>query len=122
MQADTSRVVWSWSFVDPSALSDITQHENQGTTSLNLLGGLNEPREDRSGAASFVIRNENVSVFQHGLESHGYMAQLQLLTFFCLYDANQALSITSYSASSASVCTRVCASSRQQYDRYDLRS
>ena len=77
MQADTSRVVWSWSFADPSSLSDITQHENQGTTSLNLLGGLNEPREDRSGAASFVIRNENVSVFQHGLESHGSVIMIQ---------------------------------------------
>ena len=62
VQADTSRVIWSWSSVDPSSPSDITQHENQGTTSLNLLGGLNEPREEQSGAASFVIRNENVSV------------------------------------------------------------
>ena len=64
LQADTSRVLWSWSSADPSSPSDITQHENQGTTSLNLLGGLNEPREDRSGAESFVIRNENVSVVQ----------------------------------------------------------
>ena len=64
MQADTSRVVWSWSSANPSSPSVITQHENQGTTSLNLLGGLNEPREDRSGAVSFVIRNENVSVVQ----------------------------------------------------------
>ena len=71
VQADTSRVIWSWSSVDPSSPSDITQHKNQGTTSLNLLGGLNEPREDRSGAASFVIRNENVSIFEHGLQSHG---------------------------------------------------
>ena len=71
VQADTSRVIWSWSSLDPSSQSDITQHENQGTTSLNLLGGLNEPRQDRSEAASFVIRNENVSIFEHGLQSHG---------------------------------------------------
>ena len=60
MQADTSRVVWSWSLSDPPSPSAITQHSNQGTTSLNLLGGLNEVRQDRDGTASFAIRNENV--------------------------------------------------------------
>ena len=59
VQSDTARVVWSWNSRDPSSPSQINQHEYQGTTSLNLLGGLNE-RQDPSGAASFVIRNENV--------------------------------------------------------------
>ena len=62
MQADTARVVWSWNPRDPSSPSQISQHEYQGTTSLNLLGGLNEERQDPSGAASFVMRNENASL------------------------------------------------------------
>ena len=60
LQADTARVVWSWNSRDPPSPSQINQHEHQGTTSLNLLGGLNEERQDPSGASSFVIRNENV--------------------------------------------------------------
>jgi len=59
VESDTARVVWSWNPRDPISPSQINQHEYQGTTSLNLLGGLNE-RQDPSGAASFVIRNENV--------------------------------------------------------------
>jgi len=62
IEADTSRVVWSWSPSDPPSPSAITQHSNQGATSLNLLGGLNEGRQERNGTASFTIRNDNFTI------------------------------------------------------------
>ena len=39
------------------------QHEFQGHTSLNLLGGLNEEYRDPPDAASFIIRSENVQIY-----------------------------------------------------------
>ena len=61
LQADTSRVVWSYHSHDPSSEEELRslQHERKGSASLNLLGGLNEDRvEENSG--SFTILNENV--------------------------------------------------------------
>ena len=60
LQADTARVVWSWHSEDPADLDSIQFHEFMGSTSVNLLGGLNVDREDPPDTNSFIVRNENV--------------------------------------------------------------
>ncbi len=47
--------------MDPTGANTILQHEFQGTTSLNLIGG---SRRDTSypNADSFLITNTNVSI------------------------------------------------------------
>ena len=62
MQPETARVVWSWHSEDPTAPDLITQHQFQGSLSLNLLGGLNEDREIPSDTETFTINVENVSI------------------------------------------------------------
>ncbi len=61
LQADTSRVVWSWHSSDPSDVDSIPQHQFQGTTSINLLGGLNKDFTDPLDSDSFTINFNNVS-------------------------------------------------------------
>lgn len=62
MQADTSRVIWSFSeTLDPQELSQTSKgHSRQGSMSLNLLGGLNNPPPDPSDVASFDVTVNNV--------------------------------------------------------------
>lgn len=63
IQADTTRVIWSWNSFNPSdVLGEIRQHQSRGTTSLNLLGGLNNERPNPPDTKSFTIRNTNVSI------------------------------------------------------------
>ena len=60
MQADTSRVVRSWHSEDPASPDSVMQHEYKGSMSINLLGGLGNPRSQPSDSDSFIIAN-NVS-------------------------------------------------------------
>ena len=60
-QADTSRVVWSWHSSDPSSVDNILGHQFRGTTSVNLLGGLNDPPPEPDDKDSFIIAQNNVS-------------------------------------------------------------
>ena len=60
MQADTSRVVWSWHSGDPASPDSVIQHEYKGSMSINLLGGLDNPPPQPSDSDSFIIAN-NVS-------------------------------------------------------------
>lgn len=69
VKADTSRVVWAYHSRDPSSEEELMslQHEQMGSASLNLLGGLNEDRVEES-SDSFTILNDDVrkrTVFTH---------------------------------------------------------
>ena len=61
IQADTSRVIWSYHSRDPSNEEELNnlRHERMGSASLNLLGGLNEDRVEEN-SQSFTILNDNV--------------------------------------------------------------
>ena len=60
-QADTSQVVWSWHSDDPADPNSVPFHQHFGTTSLNLLGGLNNPPPEPADSDSFIIASINVS-------------------------------------------------------------
>ncbi len=62
IEHDTSRVVWSWHSSDPTDEDSIPQHEFQGTTSINLLGGLNEDFTDPPSSDSFTINYNNFTI------------------------------------------------------------
>ena len=60
LQADTSRVMWSWHSGDPASPDSIMKHEYKGSKSINLLGGLVNAPSQLSDPDSFIIGN-NVS-------------------------------------------------------------
>ena len=67
-KAETSRIVFSWNDNKPTVIknSDGTvsysfeRHQQQGSTSINLLGGLPNPPEIPSDANSFIVGVEKV--------------------------------------------------------------
>ena len=74
LQADTSRIVYSWNDELPTVTQNsdrsetytFRQHQNQGSASINLLGGLPNPPQIPSDAKSFTVKDENVchSIYQ----------------------------------------------------------
>ena len=74
LQADTSRIVYSWSDELPTVTQNsdrsetytLRQHQDQGSASINLLGGLPNPPQIPSDAKSFTVKDENVchSIYQ----------------------------------------------------------
>ena len=62
MQAETQRIIWSYNPSDPANANSIMYHQfNRGSTSLNLLGGLESARTIPSDSKSFQVKNNNVS-------------------------------------------------------------
>lgn len=57
LQTGTSRVVWSFKEEDPSNGVDgtFTRHDQWGSTSVNLLGGLRNATVDPPGTQSFTF-------------------------------------------------------------------
>ena len=53
--------MWSWHSSDPEDAASVLQHQFEGTTSLNLLGGLNNPPPIPPDSDSFTITMESVS-------------------------------------------------------------
>lgn len=62
MQAETARVVWSFSRNDPEdPLGETAQfHDYQGSVSLNLLGGLSNPPKQPDNMEFFDLTVTNV--------------------------------------------------------------
>ena len=62
MQAETQRIIWSYNPSDPADANSVMYHQfNRGSTSLNLLGGLESARKIPSDSKSFQVKNNNVS-------------------------------------------------------------
>ena len=55
--------MWSWHPSDPEDAASVLQHQFEGTTSLNLLGGLNNPPPIPPDSDSFTITMESVRQF-----------------------------------------------------------
>ena len=72
MQADTSRVVWSFQANDPTDPLGNTAmfHDHMGVSSLNLLGGLTNAPADPNDVQSFDIGVTNVRKKIHIIYSH----------------------------------------------------
>jgi len=64
LQAQTTRVVFSWNDVDPTTPdgSDARQHQTRGAASVNLLGGLPNPPPAPTDSEDFFIGVNSVSV------------------------------------------------------------
>lgn len=62
MQAETARVVWSFSRNDPEdPLGETARfHDYQGSVSLNLLGGLSNPPKQPDNMEFFDLTVTNV--------------------------------------------------------------
>ena len=52
--------MWSWHSSDPEDEASVLQHQFKGATSLNLLGGLNNPPPIPPDSDSFTITMESV--------------------------------------------------------------
>ena len=61
-QADTARVIWSFNPSDPTSSGMFSRHTQQGSASLNLLGGLPSSTPDPDDLMTYDILVENVSV------------------------------------------------------------
>ena len=63
-QPETARVIWSYHNSDPASSNPsqtFIQHDDQGTRSLNLLGGPRSSFQEPETIASFNITSEGVS-------------------------------------------------------------
>lgn len=63
MQAETSRIIWSFSISDPTDSRGETAqfHNYQGSVSINLLGGLSDPPKEQDDLEFFDLTVSNVS-------------------------------------------------------------
>lgn len=55
--------MWAYHSQDPSTEEELgsLRHERMGSSSLNLLGGLNEDRAEPEDESSFTLLNDNVA-------------------------------------------------------------
>ena len=60
LQVQTSRVVYSWNDNKPTDTNSISYHQQRGSTSINLLGGLPYSPDVPDDAYTFIIGVEDV--------------------------------------------------------------
>ena len=72
LQADTSRVVYSWNDNTPTVTRDsdgevysLVPHQEKGSASLNLLSGLPNEPEIPDDALQFTVQVDDVSIILH---------------------------------------------------------